>query len=174
MTVSIEQVKGIKSKEARDEVMYAVLENNEFDAFISLLFTNDMRLREKCCWVLQKITDAYPDVIHPYCKQMVDFLPHYKSDAEKRFLMRYFMTQPLPKDDKTLATLLNFGFDWILNPKEAIATRANAMTVLYRITLVIPELTNELISVIETTLEFGSSGYKNRAKHILKKLKKNS
>lgn len=163
-------IKRIASKEARNDLMLYVLEENLLPEFIEFLSTNDERLRAKCCWVLQQITDDYPETLLPFSDTLIHLLPNYTSDAEKRFVMRYFNFQPLPKNEDELTQLMNFGFDWLMNPKEAIAQRAFAMTTLYRISDVVPEIKHELKVTIEAQTEFGSSGFKNRAKHILKML----
>jgi len=168
----IEQIKNIKSKTARDEMLLYYLDEDKFDVLVNFLFSKDRRLAEKTAWLLQEATDTYPEVLLPYCNALVNGLPNYTTDAEKRFVMRYFNFQPLPKKEKELTQLMNFAFDWLIDPKEAIAQRAFAMTTLFLISERIPEIKNELKLSIEAQTEFGSSGFKNRAKHILKKLSK--
>ncbi len=170
MSLNPVHIKRIASKEARDDLMNYVLEQDMLSEFIEFLSSNDERLRAKCCWVLQQITDDYPKALLPFSDTLIHLLPNYTSDAEKRFVMRYFNFQPLPKDENELTQLMNFGFDWLIDPKEAIAQRAFAMTTLFRISDVVPEIKHELALTIEAQREFGSSGFKNRAKHILKKL----
>ena len=46
------------------------------------------------------------------------------------------------------------------------------MTVLYNITLKIPELADELKIIIEDQMPYGSAGFKSRGKKILKGLQK--
>ena len=167
-----EKIKNIKSKIARDEMMVYFLSEGKFDELMGYLFTDDKRLAEKTSWILQHITDQYPEILLPYCNVIVNGLPNYKTDGEKRFIMRYFNSQPLPEREKELTLLMNYAFDWLMDPKEAIAQRAFAMTTLFFISERIPEIKNELKIVIEAQTEFGSSGFKNRAKHILKKLEK--
>jgi len=170
MTLNTVHIKRIASKEARDDLMLYVLEEDILDEFIELLSSNDERLRAKCCWVLQQITDDYPEALLPFSDTFVHLLPNYTSDAEKRFVMRYYNFQPLPQGEEELTQLMSFGFDWLMDPKEAIAQRAFAMTTLFKISEVIPEIKHELKVVIEAQTEFSSSGFKNRARHILKML----
>lgn len=167
-----ENIKQIKSVYARDEAMYEILENTQMDQLIQCFRSNDKRLAEKSSWILQEISNQYPEALLPYGQQLIAHLNNCNSDAEKRFIMRYYNFQPLPDTDKELTQLMNTSFDWLMNPKEAIAQRAFAMTVLYRISEKIPEIKSELIAVIEAQMEMASSGLKNRAKHTLVKLYK--
>ncbi|MCT4622570.1 MAG: hypothetical protein N4A46_03020 [Schleiferiaceae bacterium] len=172
MQTEIEGIKNIMSKEARDELMLKFLEEDRMTELIGYFTSEDKRLKEKAAWILQQTTDQYPEALLPYVSALVDHLPHCETDAEKRFIMRYFNFQPLPENEQDLTQLMNYGFDWLANPKEAIAQRAFAMTTLFKISEIIPELKQELKITIEAQREFGSSGFKNRAKHILKKLDK--
>ncbi len=169
-----EKIKNIKSIKARDEMLLYYLGEDKFDELVSFLFSKDKRLAEKTAWLLQEATDIYPELLLPYCNALVNGLPNYTTDAEKRFVMRYFNFQPLPERGNELTLLMNFAFDWLTDSNEAIAQRAFAMTTLYRISERVPEIKNELKLSIEAQTEFGSSGFKNRAKHILKKLSKQS
>ena len=170
MVLNPELIKKIASKEARDDLMNYVFEENLLSEFIELLSSGDEHLRAKCCWVLQQITDDYPEALLSYASTFIGHLPSCTKDAEKRFVMRYFNFQPLPKNEDELAKLMNYAFDWLMDPKEAIAQRAFAMTTLYLTSEVVPEIKNELAVTIEAQTEFGSSGFKNRAKHILERL----
>lgn len=170
MSLNPVHIKRIASKEARDDLMNYVLEQDLLAEFIEFLSSNDERLRAKCSWVLQQITDDYPEALLPFSDTLIHLLPNYTSDAEKRFVMRYFNFQPLPKKEDELTQLMNYSFDWLMDPKEAIAQRAFAMTTLYLISEVVPEIKHELAVTIEAQREFSSSGFKNRAKHILKML----
>ena len=168
MTLNPVHIKRIASKEARNDLMLYVLEEDLLTEFIELLSSEDERLRAKCCWVLQQITDDNPEALLPFSDTFVHLLPNYTSDAEKRFIMRYYNFQPLPTKEIELTQLMNYAFDWLMDPKEAIAQRAFAMTTLLKISEAIPEIRHELKVVIEAQTEFGSSGFKNRAKHTLK------
>ena len=61
---------------------------------------------------------------------------------------------------------LNSGFS-------AIAIKAYAMEILFNLTVIYPELANELIPAIQILTEDGSAGVMARGRMILKKLNKN-
>ena len=67
---------------------------------------------------------------------------------------------------------LEYCFQLLNNPKEAVAIRVFAMTVLYNLTLQEPDLAHELYDSIEMHMEGALPGYKSRGGRILELLNK--
>jgi hypothetical protein len=76
----------------------------------------------------------------------------------------------LPNGEKLQSQLLEITFDWLLNPKESIAVKANSLTVLHRFCKIHPELENELRAIIADQYERSTAAFQSRAKHILRDL----
>jgi hypothetical protein len=66
--------------------------------------------------------------------------------------------------------LADFCFLKLNSGNSAIAVKAYAMEILYKLTLVYPELANELSASISILMEDGSAGITARGRLILKKL----
>ena len=93
-------------------------------------------------------------------------------DAVYRNLYRSMADLPLPKDEDLQGALLEVCFEALNSAKSAIAIKVHALEVLYRLCLVWPELKNELVAAIQIQMPYGSTGFKNRANKILKRLEK--
>lgn len=78
-----------------------------------------------------------------------------------------YISIPLSLQGKTI----NLCFDFLNNPKEPIAVRVFAMTVLGNLAKENADLKNEIIMVIEDQLPYGSAGFLSRGKKVLKQLK---
>ena len=63
-------------------------------------------------------------------------------------------------------------FNYMIDPKEAVAIRAFSMTVCANICKEVPELCEEMLTVIPYLLENGSSGLCNRGNKVMDLLKK--
>jgi hypothetical protein len=63
-------------------------------------------------------------------------------------------------------------FEIIRSAKEATAVKVFALTVLYNVVKVYPELANELKLCITEQLPYASAGFQSRGKKILAKLEK--
>jgi hypothetical protein len=66
--------------------------------------------------------------------------------------------------------LADFCFNILNSGHSAIAVKAYAMELLYKLTLIYPELANELSSSINMLIEDGSAGIISRGRTILRKL----
>jgi hypothetical protein len=80
------------------------------------------------------------------------------------------LSQKIPENQ--MGTLVDLLYD-LLSPAEPVAVRANAMQLLYNISLIEPDLQPELISVTESILEEDlTPGLLSKSKKILSRLKR--
>jgi hypothetical protein len=66
--------------------------------------------------------------------------------------------------------LADFCFKTLNSGFSAIAVKAYSMEILYRLSLIYPELANELATSIRILMEDGSAGITARGRMVLKKL----
>ena len=128
--------------------------------------------RGRASWILHHVGDNNPEALLPLVEQMVRHLPHCITDAEERIILRYFSKHHIPEDEELRGLLLDFAFETFNNPKKAVAQRVYGMTVAYVMTKEYPEIALELAASIQTHMEYGSAGLKNRGGKILASLSK--
>jgi hypothetical protein len=89
-------------------------------------------------------------------------------DAVKRNVMRLLQFIEIPKNlhGKTINCCLLF----LSNPKEPVAVRVFALTVLSNLAVHHPAIKNEVIPIIESQLPYASAGFQNRGSKVLKKI----
>ena len=168
-----EEIYKIKSKELRADFILKMSDEDRLKDLLEAFYSGTKQIRTRASWVLQGIDNLYNGVLIEYTTDLINHLPNCITDAEKRFLMRYFIENELPKDEDELGILLEYGFQWLADPKESIAARANAMVVVFRLVKIFPELKNELKETLIDILAKGASaGMTNRAHKVLNKLDK--
>ena len=107
----------------------------------------------------------------PYFEETIDKMVHSSVDGVKRsFLKIYAEYVPDLKPIPNLGLLVQYCFEWLMNPKETIAVRMYSIDVLFRVAQFEPDLKNEIRAVAEFQLPYGSVGFKNRTSKILAKL----
>lgn len=122
-------------------------------------------------WVFDKVCDLDREKLRPYLPDLITRLDGFKTDWERRSAMRMLAAfKKYPSDN--LGHLLNIAFEWFANPLVPIAVRVHSMQVAYNISLSEPDIRPELILILETHMNEFSSGFKNRASKLLKKLRK--
>jgi hypothetical protein len=142
-----------------------------FDELMAHFFGEEYRLTQKAAWIMLHCAKRYPFLINPHLKQMVYNLQDPQLPvAVKRNSVRILQDIEIPEDLMGIAADCCFNF--LADPKEAVAVRVFSMTVLYNICQKEPDLGNELKILIEEFLPHGSAGFKSRGNKILRNLKK--
>lgn len=133
--------------------------------------TGDYRVPQRAAHTLSLTFDKQPELILPYREKLIGCLqdPELKSPL-KRNILRILQFTEIPEDDMGIVYDRVSGF--LMSPKEDIAIRAFAMTVLYNVTEKFPELKPELRMMIAAVLEEPevSPGIRSRGKQVLTKL----
>jgi hypothetical protein len=137
---------------------------------INLFLHDNQRVVQRAAWVVSGVAAQHPDLIVPHLPALVKRAQDKGvPDAVKRNVLRLLQFTELP--EVIHGDLMNCCFDAVADPAEALAIRAFAMTVLARLTLVYPELTNELKLILEDALQQEQApSFKNRGKKILQQL----
>jgi 8-oxo-dGTP diphosphatase len=133
--------------------------------------SSDKKLAFRASWTLTKVCDRFPDLIYPYLNQIVESLSRIDNESTLRSFLRILSLMDLDKINNRLHGLLaDFCFGTLNSGFSAIAVKAYSMEILFRLTLIYPELANELSTSIRILMEDGSAGITSRGRAILKKL----
>ncbi|NOT76394.1 MAG: hypothetical protein HOP08_15805 [Cyclobacteriaceae bacterium] len=159
------------SRAMRDAVVRYVGHNPaRFGELVDLFMKGPYRVTQRAAWPLSYCVENHPELAKPHLKRIIQNL---KSpglhDSVKRNTIRLFQFVPIPKSLQGIVA--DICFEYLANPKEAIAVRAVSMRVLSRIAREQPELKNELRILIEDHLPFASPGFRSRGMKVLKEIK---
>jgi len=142
--------------------------------FLKLLeysHSSDKKLAFRASWTLTKVCDKFPEIIYPYLSQIVETLSKFDNESALRSFLRIVSLSDLEKINRRQHGMLaDFCFNVLKSGFSAIAVKAYSMEILYRLSLIYPELANELSASIRILLEDGSAGITSRGRMILKKL----
>jgi 8-oxo-dGTP diphosphatase len=133
--------------------------------------SSDKKLAFRASWTLTKVCDKYPEIIYPYLSRIVEILIELDNESALRSFLRIISLSDLEEiDSRQHGILADFCFNTLNSGFSAIAVKAYSMEILYRLSLIYPELANELSTSIRILLEDGSAGITSRGRMILKKL----
>lgn len=149
-------------------------DKKRFDELVQLLLHGEYRIIQRAAWILSTCTDQYPNLIEPYTGQLLEYCAKKNiHDAVKRNITRIFQTIPIPLQHHEAA--MNICFQFLTDPKEAIAIRCFSMSILAALCVSsYPEIKQELKMVIEDALSYQqtSAAFKNRAGKTLQQIRK--
>lgn len=142
--------------------------------FLKLLeysFSDNRRLAFRASWTLSKACDRFPELIYPHLDDITKTLGKIDNESVERSFLRILSLTDLQKVSRNMHGLLaDHCFTALDSPASAIAIKAYSMEILYKLSLIYPELGNELASSIRIMMEEGSAGIKARGTMILKKI----
>ena len=134
-------------------------------------FSSDNHLAFRASWTLSKACDSYPEMIYPYLHRIVDSLGKIENESTLRSFLRILSFTDFEKlSSRQQGLLADFCFNQLNSGFSAIAVKAYSMEILFKLTMIYPELANELSVSIRILMEDGSAGIMSRGRTILKKL----
>lgn len=140
-----------------------------FKQLFQFFLLNDHRLSQRASWPVSYSVRAHPLLILPHLHNL---LQKMKSpgvhNAIKRNSVRLLQDIEIPEEYE--GEIIELCFLFLLNQKEAIAIKAFSISVLAKLTLKYPELSNELCVIIEDQMPHQSAAFKSRGKRILNNL----
>ena len=139
---------------------------------IYILFNDEHHIVQRAAWVLSDVAEIHAVAVQKYIPALVEKLKDTGAHiAVKRHIYR--MLQYLELPEIIHGDLMNNCFESLINPREALAVRAFAMSILARMAETYPEIGNELKLIIEDTLQHeAAASFKSRAKKVLNQLAK--
>lgn len=170
MDIKEEILKEHSRKQATKIADYIGNDKEKFGQLMKFFFTNNTILSQRSAWVMSSCVIAFPTLIVPYLKQLLENLENPVHPAVKRNSIKVLELIEIPSAFMGIAT--NVCFKILLSNKEEVAQQAYAMSVLYNIAKKEPELKNEIKLVIEDMLPHGSPAILSRGKKVLAQLAK--
>lgn len=109
----------------------------------------------------------------PYFRKILNEIQRIDSESVIFNLLHIFALSPLPDDEDDLGWLTKTCFDWMERNVQRIAIKVYALVILERIARIYPEISGELIAMIESQIPHLSPAFKSRGKKTIEKLKRN-
>lgn len=134
-------------------------------------YSDDRKLSFRASWTLTKISDKNPEIIIPHIPGMIERLDETVNESTRRSFLRIISLSNI-----TLLSLKHHGiladhcFRALNSKLSAVAIKSYSMEIIYRLTLIYPELANELSASINMLSGESREGIVARGRAILGKL----
>jgi hypothetical protein len=170
MDIKKELLKG-HSKALTDKIVSFIgADQARFNTLIAIFLEGPYRVTQRAAWPLSYCVRNHPFLISRHYGSVLKILTKPGiHDAVKRNIMRLLQFVEIPT--RYQGQVIEHCFH-LMDPKEPVAVRVFAMTVLANLATQYPDLKKELKLLIEDQLPFGSSAYLSRSKKILRQLEK--
>ncbi|HRG22373.1 MAG TPA: hypothetical protein PLQ57_15130 [Saprospiraceae bacterium] len=135
---------------------------------VSLVTGPDPLLAQRAAWSVGILGDINPNLLKPYCAELIATLSRPHHDAVARNFVRVWQTMDLP--DAYLGEIFEICYNYLANPHTAIAIRAFSATVCGKICAKYPELKSEILEMLPIWKENAPPGIRVRIRQLEKEL----
>lgn len=141
-----------------------------FSELITYVISDEIELSKYSSWLINHAMDIDKSVVLPHLKTLIHNLEKKGlHDWTIRSTVKALAEVDIPEPLQGIA--LQNCFDYLLDPKTAVAIQVHAMQTIFNISKNEPDLLRELAEVIEDGLPHGTAGYKSRGNKLLKKIR---
>jgi hypothetical protein len=145
---------------------YACSTPGRFRKLMDCFFDPDHRMVLAASWIISKSVEIQNGILDPFLPKIVAQLtnPHTK----KHLIRNSLRILELIEIPETLhGLIMNACFDFLQEPKTEIAIKAYSMTIIYQLSLLYPEIQEELKCIIEEKWDQESPAFKSRGRKII-------
>lgn len=148
---------------------FAVSSEENFKELIDCFLSKDIRVAQRAAWSVSWAAQKKPEIVQPYIGILVDQLKRKDvHNAVIRNSLRILEDLTIP--EKFHGEVMDACFQFLQNRETAIAIKAFALTVLFNLSKIYPEIKNELRILIEENMDYETAAYRSRGKKILARL----
>ena len=170
------------SRENRKRYAHLVINNPELlPQVLDILFRVDDKHSARAAWLIEFVAREDLHAILPHLDRLLSEMHRVHLDPAVRPMAKIceYLIEAYYKGDETIKAaltpqlkdhIIENCFDWMIND-EKIAPKAYSMNTLFLLGKDYDWIHPELVMILERDFQMQSSGFKARARHIIKKIK---
>lgn len=172
--IDLESILSDSSRSLADYVTATVGNDPQlFTRLYDLSMQQKRQVSMRAARVMDFACERHPELIRPFLKKIIRDLPGLKDDSVKRIFMHILIRHSWVEEERLMGRMVDTLFRWLQDEAQPIAIKAYAMVILENITLLHPDLKNELALVIEEALPYWTSaGLQVQGKRTIRNLRK--
>jgi hypothetical protein len=162
------------SKAQANKIIKWVGENQErFSMLVEAFIKGPYRVTQRLAWPLSYCVEYHPKLAKPHLNKLINALSVLNApEAVKRNIVRLLQHAEIPS--RYHGKIIEICFRFLSDPKQSIAVRVFAMSVLARLAEHHNEITKELRIIIEDQLPYSSPAFASRARKVFRQLGSNN
>lgn len=156
------------SRVQAQKIVNFILQNPQaFPELMNIFFCGEYRLVQRASWPVSLLAQEQPHLFDGYMEKIILNLKNPVPDAVKRNSTKVLMLLQIPED--LVGVTVDIMFNFLLDKKEPVAVKANAISIIFQLCKNEPEIIKELRIIIEDQLPYSTPAFSSRAKKILNK-----
>jgi len=148
---------------------HAILTNENFKELIDCFLSDNVRVAQRAAWSVSWAAQKRPELVQPYAGVLISQVKRTDvHNAVIRNSLRILEDLDIPEEFH--GEVMDACFQFLQKRDTAIAIKAFALTVLFNLSKIYPDIKNELRVIIEENMDYETAAYKSRGRKILAKL----
>jgi hypothetical protein len=141
-----------------------------FSKLVDLSYSKEMPICWRAMWLVDYLAELHPWLATKYIPRAWKEIQNNHPDGVTRSLLRMLSRYEIPEEKQGIAA--DLCLEWLQKESVPVAIKAHSMEVLFRISEIYPELSNEFIIIMEEQAPNNSVGFSARARLIINKMRK--
>lgn len=148
---------------------FAVSSSENFKELIDCFLSKDVRVAQRAAWSVSWAAKKKPKIVQPYIGVLVDQLK--RKDVHNAIIRNSLrILEDLIIPEAFHGETMDTCFQFVQKQETPIAIKAFALTVLFNLSKIYPDIKNELRLIIEENMDYETAAYRSRGKKILARL----
>lgn len=163
----------IESSRVLTDIIVSNIGSNQeqFDELMELMYLDKYPISMRAAWAAYLVSEKAPQLVSPHLEKLINALPTAKVDGLKRSALKMLCNAAYDLSEESIGKLADIAFTFAEDANQAIAIRAFSIDIIMKVVKVYPDITNELIAILESIMPDGSKGLKNKCGKLLIKLR---
>lgn len=160
-----------QSRANTDQIVEIITKKPELFNDLWLIFLrNENVVSRRAAWVIDLLTEEENLLNESHLLALVSALPTFKVDGLKRHSLRILERNTIPEEK--IGDLASLCFNYLENPQESVAVKMFSMKILNKLAYMEPEISREIIDIIEIQMDEGTPGFRSTGRKVIKNLYK--
>ncbi|HDR67849.1 MAG TPA: hypothetical protein ENN61_02235 [Bacteroidaceae bacterium] len=161
----------IPSVKEKDYLVSVIGDSKDaFRKFFDMIFDEPDPIAWRAAWVVDGCDENNPSLTEKYLTKIIRELPSLKSEGARRSLMKLLCRHAIPENYRGI--LVDLCFQYLRSEIHTVAVKVYAMQIIFNLSQIYPELSHELITVIEDQFINNSAGFRAKGAKIIRQLQK--
>ncbi|HBS87890.1 MAG: hypothetical protein A2W91_10760 [Bacteroidetes bacterium GWF2_38_335] len=144
---------------------------NLLDKLWNIITSSPAPLPMRAAWTMQQIIEEFPELLNKYYSRLVPQIEKCPDDSTRKVLMKMIILTELK--EKHINKLYDICYRYFLDAKRSLAVRAYSLEILYKISLKYPELSNEVLLLLDLITEEDAPALQAKQRLLRKSIFKN-
>ncbi|MBN1131755.1 MAG: hypothetical protein JXR52_07770 [Bacteroidales bacterium] len=140
----------------------------DFNDLLDIVIREKDPAKWRAAWIMDGCDEKNPTLSEKSLCRIIRELPTLRSEGTLRSFLRLLSRHEIPEADRGL--LVDLCFQYMISDIHIVSVKVYAMEIISRLCKSYPDLSCELLTVIEDQLDNNSAGFKARGIKIIRKL----